>query len=70
MSAQLTRKGTQATRQGTADRTTGPAAQASPGRLRAARRRIRLTIQEMNYASRRVVERQAPWIVDEQWYRR
>ena len=70
MSAQLTRKGTQVTRQGTTDRTTGPAAQASPGRLRAACRRVRLTIQEMNYASRRVVERQAPWIVDEQWYRR
>jgi hypothetical protein len=70
MSAQLTRKGTQVTRQGTADRMTRPAAQASPGWLRAACRRIRLTIQEMNYASRRVAERQAPWIVDDQWYRR
>jgi hypothetical protein len=24
----------------------------------------------MNYASRRVVERQAPWTVDEHWYKR
>jgi hypothetical protein len=70
MTAQLTRKGTQVTRTGTADRTAEPATQASHGRLRGACRRIRLTIQEMNYASRRVVERQAPWIVDEQWYRR
>jgi hypothetical protein len=32
--------------------------------------RVRLAIQEMNYASRRVVERQAPWAVDPDWYRR
>jgi hypothetical protein len=32
--------------------------------------RVRLAIQEMNYASRRVVERQAPWTVDPEWYRR
>jgi hypothetical protein len=70
MTAQLTRKGSQVTRKGIADRAAAPATQACPGRLRGACRRIRLTIQEMNYASRRVVERQAPWIVDEQWYRR
>jgi hypothetical protein len=33
-------------------------------------RRVRLAIQEMNYASRRVVEHQAPWTVDPEWYRR
>ena len=38
--------------------------------LRSAWRRIRLAISEMNYASRRVVEVQAPWSVDEQWHRR
>jgi hypothetical protein len=32
--------------------------------------RVRLAIQEMNYVSRRVVERQAPWTVDPGWYRR
>jgi hypothetical protein len=68
MTTQLTRNAR--TRQGTADRTAPPATQAGPGRLRRACRRIRLTIEEMNHASRRVVERQAPWIVDEQWYRR
>jgi hypothetical protein len=26
--------------------------------------------QEINYANRRIVEVQAPWIVDEQWHRR
>jgi hypothetical protein len=40
------------------------------GRLRGAWLRIRLAIQEMNYASRRVVECQAPWTVDPEWYRR
>jgi hypothetical protein len=63
MTAQLTRKGL-------ADRMAEPAAKSGRGRLRGAYRRIRLTIDEMNYGSRRVVERQAPWIVDEQWYRR
>ena len=58
MTAQLTREGTQA-------ETTQPATPASRGRLRAACHRIHLTIQEMNYASRRVVELQAPWSVDE-----
>ena len=63
MSAQLTHEGTQA-------RTTEPVAAAGRGRLRGAWHRIRLTIQEMNYAARRVVEVQAPWIVDEHWHSR
>ena len=58
MSAQVITKGTQF---GT------PEAVSFAGR---AWRRVRLAIQEMNYASRRVVEGQAPWIVDEQWHRR
>ena len=62
MTAQLTHQGTQA---GTA----GPGATAGHGRLRAACRRIRLAVAEMNYASRRVVERQAPWAVDRDWHR-
>jgi hypothetical protein len=63
MTAQLTHEGTQA-------RTTEPATPASRGRLREACHRIHLTIQEMNYASRRVVELQAPWSVDKQWHSR
>ena len=63
MSAQLTLKGTQAP-------TTEPAASAGRGRLRGALHRVRLTVQEMNYASRRVVEVQAPWSVDDQWHTR
>jgi len=56
MAAQLIREGTQA-------ETTRPAGR---GRLREACHRIHLAIQEMNYASRRVVEWQAPWSVDHQ----
>jgi hypothetical protein len=63
MTAQLTHDGTQA-------RTTGTATPASPGRLREACHRIHLAIQEINYASRRVVELQTPWSVDTQWHRR
>ena len=63
MSAQLTHEGIQA-------RTTQPTTAAGPGRLRRVCHRIRLTVQEMNYASRRIVEVQAPWSVDEQWHRR
>jgi hypothetical protein len=62
MSAQLTHEGIQA-------RTTRPVTAAGHGR-RGAWHRIRRAIQEMNYASRRVVELQAPWSVDEQWHRR
>jgi hypothetical protein len=32
--------------------------------------RIFLAFEEINYANRRIVEIQAPWIVDEQWHRR
>jgi hypothetical protein len=63
MTAQLTYEGTQA-------RTTEPTTPAGRGWLRNAWHRIRLTIQEMNYASRRVVELQAPWSVDKQWHGR
>ena len=40
-------------------------ADADGGRLRSVWHRIRLTVQEMNYSARRIVEAQAPWIVDE-----
>ncbi|MGB6616873.1 hypothetical protein [Trebonia sp.] len=63
MTAQLTHEGIQA-------RTTEPATPAGRGRLREACHRIHLAIQEMNHASRRVVELQAPWTVDEQWHRK
>jgi hypothetical protein len=61
MTAQLTREATQA-------RATHPATAAGRGRRRGAGHRIRLAIQEMNFASRRVVELQAPWSVDKQWH--
>jgi hypothetical protein len=60
MSAQLITEGTQAG-------TTATVTVADRGRLRGAWHRIRLVVAEMNYASRRVVEQQAPWIVDKQW---
>ncbi len=63
MSAQLAYEGTQAT-------TTPPATAAGRGRLRGACHRIRLAVAEMNDASRRVAELQAPWGVDHQWHRR
>jgi hypothetical protein len=63
MTALLTRERTHAP-------ATMPASPAGRGRIRDACHRIHLTVQEMNYASRRVVELQAPWIVDEQWHRR
>jgi hypothetical protein len=63
MSALLTHEGTQSS-------TTEPTAPASRGRLRRASHRIRLTVQEMNHATRRVTELQAPWIVDQQWHSR
>jgi hypothetical protein len=34
-------------------------------RLRCLWYRLRLTVQEMNYATRRIVELQAPWISDD-----
>jgi hypothetical protein len=63
MSALLTHDGTQAT-------TTETAAPAGRGWLRGSWHRIRLTVAEMNYATRRVTELQAPWIVDQQWHGR
>ena len=51
-------------------RTTGTAAPADRGGLRGAWHRIRRTVQEMNYATRRAVELQAPWSVDEHWHSR
>ena len=63
MTALITHEGTQA-------RTTEPATPAGHGRLREACHRIRLTVQEMNYAARRVVELPAPRIVDQQWQSR
>ena len=59
MTAQLIREGTQA-------RTTQPATPAGCGRRRETCYWIHLAIQEMNYASRRVAELQAPWSVDKQ----
>jgi len=47
-----------------------PAAPAGRGRLRGAWHRIRRTAAEMNYGARRIVQVQAPWIVDPQWHRR
>jgi hypothetical protein len=63
MTALLTHEGTQAP-------TTEPASPIGRGLVREAIHRIRLAIEEMNYACRRVVELQAPWIVDQQWHRR
>ena len=37
-------------------------------RLRCLWYRLRLTVAEMNYASRRLVERQIPWSADPQWH--
>jgi hypothetical protein len=62
MSAQLTHQPVQAT-------IAQPAASGA-GRLRGAWHQIRVTVAEMNYAARRVVELQAPWAVDEQWHTR
>jgi hypothetical protein len=45
-----------------------PTTPASRGRLRDALHQIRQAIGEINYASHRMVEVQAPWTVDKQWY--
>jgi hypothetical protein len=77
MSAQLTHQEIQPNTTGPAAShpaaghpTTGrPAARPAIGwRLRWAWYQIRLTVAEMNYASRRVAELQAPWTVDAQWH--
>ena len=61
MSTQLTPVETQSTMTGTIART-------GHGGLRGAWSRIRSTVREMNYASRRVVELNAPWTVDKDWH--
>ena len=38
-------------------------------RLRIRWHRLRLTVQEMNYATRRVTELPAPWVTGDRWYR-
>jgi hypothetical protein len=48
--------------------TTDPITRPRLGRLKGTWYRIRFTVQEMNYAARRVTELQAPWLVDEQWH--
>jgi len=79
MSAQLTHQGTQSetTTSATGHPATGhpttghPATRPAIGwRLRWAWYQLRLAVAEMNYASRRVAELQAPWTVDAQWYTR
>jgi hypothetical protein len=63
MSVQLIHEETQA-------RTTEPTAAAGRGRLRGVWHWIRRSVQEMNYSAQRVVELQAPWIVDEKRHSR
>jgi hypothetical protein len=63
MSAQLIHEGTQ-------PRSTEPTASAGRAGRRTVWHRIRMTVAEMNYATRRLVELQAPWSVDEQWHTR
>jgi hypothetical protein len=62
MTALLSHQGTQA-------KTTQQRTPAGGGRLRTGCHRIHLAIAEMNYASRRVVELQAPWSVDKHSHR-
>jgi hypothetical protein len=54
----------------TQPRTAVQPAAAGRGGFRGAWRRIRRTVQEMNYATRRMTELQAHWIVDEPWHSR
>jgi len=63
MSVQLAHEEIQAT-------TTQRASAVGRGPFLDAWHRIRSAIQEMNYASRRVIELQAPWSVDKQWHGR
>jgi hypothetical protein len=44
------------------------AALTRPGPIERAFRRIVLAVREMNHASHRIVEVQAPWTVDAQWH--
>ena len=50
--------------------TTELAVSTGHGLLPRAWHRICLAVREMNYASRRVVELQAPWSADAQWHRK
>jgi hypothetical protein len=61
---------TQLANQGTQARTAEPVVGGGRGRLGAAWHRLRGAVQDMNYASRRVIELQAPWIVDDHWHSR
>ena len=71
MSAQLTQEKTPAaTATGLPATATGLPATASRGALGRVWHRIFLAFREINHANRRIVEVQAPWIVDEQWHRR
>jgi hypothetical protein len=63
MTAQLTDQATQVP-------TTQQATTAGRGRLREVCHRVHLAVADMNDASRRAVEAQAPWSVDKQWDRR
>jgi len=63
MSAQFTLKGPRVA-------ASEPVVQSRPGWLRRAWLGSLRTVQEMNYASRRVTEVQAPWIDDPDWHRR
>jgi hypothetical protein len=47
-----------------------PVVPGRPGWLRRTWFRSLRTVQEMNYANRRLVEVQAPWIADQEWHRR
>ena len=58
------------THEATQTETTGQTAPATQSRLQTACHRVRLAVQEMNYAIRRLVELQAPWSVDSQWHSR
>jgi hypothetical protein len=51
-------------------RTAEPTAPAGRGPRRGAWHRIRQALAEMNYANRRLLEVQAPWVADPQWNRR
>jgi hypothetical protein len=54
----------------TLTRTEAPTVIIRRGRIRGAWHRISMTISDMNYGARRIVEVQAPWSVDAQWHNR
>ena len=63
MSSQLTLKGPHVI-------ASEPVSPGRPGWLRGAWLRSLRTVQEMNYANRRLMEVRAPWIADPEWHRR